>query len=59
SQIHLRNLLTLSEAGAYIIPASPGLYHGAKSIEDMLSFVTSRVLDILGIKNDLIKRWGD
>ncbi|MEM0127819.1 MAG: UbiX family flavin prenyltransferase [Thermoplasmatales archaeon] len=57
SQIHLRNLLTLSEAGVYILPASPGLYHGVKGIDDMLSFVTSRVLDLLGIKNDLIKRW--
>ncbi|MGC8645481.1 MAG: UbiX family flavin prenyltransferase [Thermoplasmata archaeon] len=59
SQIHLRNLLTLAEAGAYVLPATPGLYHGAKSMEEMFSFVTSRVLDILGVENNLIRRWGD
>ncbi|MEM0133821.1 MAG: UbiX family flavin prenyltransferase [Thermoplasmatales archaeon] len=59
SSIHLRNLLALSEAGAYILPASPGFYHGPSGMEDLYSFVTSRVLDIIGVENDLIKRWGD
>ena len=59
STIHLRNLLTLSEAGAYILPASPGFYHGPAKLEDLLSFVTSRVFDIIGVENKLIKRWGD
>lgn len=59
STIHLRNLLTLSEAGAYILPASPGLYHKPEKLGDLFSFVTSRVLDILGVDNKLIKRWGE
>ncbi len=59
STIHLRNLLTLSEAGAYILPASPGFYHGPSKMDDLFSFVTSRVLDIIGVDNRLIKRWGD
>lgn len=59
SSIHLRNLLSLSESGAYILPASPGLYHSPSKLEDIYKFVTSRVLDILGIENNLIKRWGD
>lgn len=59
STIHLRNLLALSEAGAYILPASPGFYHGPKGLEDLYGFVTSRVLDIVGVENDLIRRWGE
>jgi 4-hydroxy-3-polyprenylbenzoate decarboxylase len=59
STIHLRNLLTLSEAGAYILPASPGFYHGPSKMDDLFSFVTSRVLDIIGVDNSLIKRWGN
>ncbi len=59
STIHLRNLLTLSEAGAYILPASPGFYHGPLVMDDLFNFVTSRVLDIIGVQNKLIKRWGD
>ncbi len=59
STVHLRNLLSLSEAGAYILPASPGFYHLPKSMDDLYKFVTSRVLDILGVENNLIRRWGE
>ena len=59
STIHLRNLLTLSEAGAYILPASPGFYHKPSNLDDLYNFVTSRVMDIVGVENRLIKRWGD
>lgn len=59
SSVHLRNLLTLSEAGTYVLPASPGLYHDPKNLNDLFSFVTSRILDILGVENSLIKRWGE
>lgn len=59
STIHLKNLLALSEAGAYILPASPGFYHAPSKMEDLFSFVTSRVFDIIGVENKLIKRWGD
>lgn len=58
STIHLRNLLILSEAGAYVLPASPGFYHGPTRIDDMFSFVTSRVFDLIGVENKLMKRWG-
>jgi len=59
SQIHLRNLLILAEAGVYVLPATPGFYHGSTDMDGLLSFVTSRVLDLLGVENKLIKRWGD
>lgn len=58
STIHLRNLLALSESGALILPASPGFYHHPTGLEDVYKFVSSRVLDLLGLENDLIERWG-
>lgn len=58
SSIHLRNLLTLSEAGATIMPAAPGFYGNPKSIDDLANFVSARILNHLGIKNDLAEVWG-
>ena len=58
STIHLRNMLTLAEAGCHIIPAMPAFYHHPKKISDMVDFVTGRVLDSLGVENDLSPRWG-
>jgi len=58
SSIHLDNLLRLSNAGAVIVPPSPGFYTRPQSIEDIVDFVVSRVLDQLGIANALIDRWG-
>jgi len=58
STIHLRNLLSLSEAGATIMPASPGYYTNPREIEDLANFVSSRILNHLGVKNDIIQAWG-
>jgi 4-hydroxy-3-polyprenylbenzoate decarboxylase len=58
SAIHLRGLATLQEAGAVILFAAPGFYHGADSVQDLVDFVVARCLDQLGIDNDLIHRWG-
>jgi flavin prenyltransferase len=58
SPIHLRNMLTLSEMGCHIIPAMPAFYHHPKRISDMVDFIVGRVLDGLGIENDLSPRWG-
>jgi 4-hydroxy-3-polyprenylbenzoate decarboxylase len=54
---HLRNLLTLSQAGVHILPAMPAFYHHPKSIEDMVNFIVGRVLDILKIDHELYRRW--
>jgi len=58
STIHLRNLLSLSEAGATIMPACPGFYNNPKSIDDLADFVSSRILNHLGIDNQLNQPWG-
>jgi 4-hydroxy-3-polyprenylbenzoate decarboxylase len=58
SSIHLRGLATLQEAGAVILFAAPGFYHGADTVQDLVDFVVARCLDQLGIDNELVRRWG-
>jgi 4-hydroxy-3-polyprenylbenzoate decarboxylase len=55
--IHLRNMTTLTEAGAVIVPAMPAFYSRPKSIDDLVDFVVGKVLDVLGVEHDLLKRW--
>jgi flavin prenyltransferase len=57
SLIHLRNLTTLAEAGARIVPAIPAWYHHPQTIDDLVDFVVARTLDQLGIDCVPIKRW--
>jgi flavin prenyltransferase len=58
SAIHLRNMLTLREAGATILFLAPGFYHGAETVADLVDFVVARTLDQLGLDNTLARRWG-
>jgi len=58
SLIQLDNLRKAAEAGAVILPASPGWYHGVSSIRDLVDFVVARILDQLGLPHTLMKRWG-
>ncbi|NLW91527.1 MAG: UbiX family flavin prenyltransferase [Syntrophomonadaceae bacterium] len=57
NSIHLRNMLTLSEMGAHIIPPMPGFYHHPQSLDDIISFVVGKVLDAMGIEHQLYKRY--
>lgn len=57
SLIHLRNLTTLAEAGARIVPAIPAWYHNPQTVNDLIDFVVARVLDQLDIQCVPIKRW--
>ena len=59
SAIHLENMLKLARLGVVIMPPNPGFYQGAKSIEDLVDFVVARILDQIGIDNDLSPRWGE
>jgi flavin prenyltransferase len=58
SLIHLNGLTTLRQAGAVILFAAPGFYHGAETVDDLVRFVVARILDQLGLDNTLIPRWG-
>ena len=58
SLIHLDNMRKAAEAGAVILPAMPGWYHGVKSVQDLVDFVVARILDQLGISHKLMQRWG-
>ena len=55
--VHLENMAKLSGWGATIIPASPGFYTRPKTMEDLIDFVVSRILDHLGRDNDISQRW--
>ena len=57
SEVHLENLLRLKRLGAVVLPAMPGFYHGPQSIDDLLDHVVGKVLDRLGVKNDVGARW--
>jgi len=57
--IHLKNMLSLSEAGAVILPAMPAFYGKPVHINDMVDFIVGRVLQSLGIDNDLFMKWGE
>ncbi|MDH3634014.1 MAG: UbiX family flavin prenyltransferase [Gammaproteobacteria bacterium] len=59
SSIHLENMLKLSRLGVVILPPNPGFYHGAKSVAELVDFIVARILDQLGIDNDLSPRWGN
>jgi len=59
NNIHLENLLRLSQAGAVILPAMPGFYHGPETIEDLVDFVVGKILDQLDVQHSLFTRWGE
>ena len=56
--IQLKSLTGLCEAGAHIVPPCPAFYHNPKTIDDLVDFTVSRVLNLLNIDNNLIKPWG-
>ncbi|HET8553035.1 MAG TPA: flavin prenyltransferase UbiX [Gammaproteobacteria bacterium] len=59
SAIHLRNMLTLAEADAVVLPANPGFYHQPRSIEALVDFIVARILDHLDVDHQLMPRWAD
>ena len=59
STIQLENMHRLSLTGAVILPAMPGWYHGVESIDSLVQFVVGRILDQIGIDNELLNRWGE
>lgn len=59
STLHLENMLALSRMNAVILPANPGFYHHPQSVEAIVDFIVARILDQLGIRHELVARWGD
>lgn len=59
SEIHIENMLRVTRAGAIVLPASPGFYGRSDSVERLVDFVVSRVLDHLGVENRLMERYGE
>jgi len=55
----LRNMQAIHEAGAVVLPAAPGFYHGAATVADLVDFIVARICDQLGVPNTLIRRWGE
>lgn len=55
--VHLENMTKLSREGAIILPAMPGFYHKPKTINDQTNFIVGKILDILGIDNNLFTKW--
>ncbi len=58
SLVHIENMKRVTEAGAIVLPASPGFYQKPESIEQLIDFIVSRILDKLELGNDLSERWG-
>jgi 4-hydroxy-3-polyprenylbenzoate decarboxylase len=59
SAIHLENMLKLTQLGAIILPASPGFYMQPQSVSQLIDFIVARILDQLGVEQDLLPRWGE
>ena len=57
--IQLENMKRLVDAGAVVLPASPGFYQRPKSIGDLVDFVVARICDHLGIEVQLVTRWSE
>ncbi|MEJ2665723.1 MAG: UbiX family flavin prenyltransferase [Deinococcales bacterium] len=55
----IQNMLAANDAGAVVMPASPGFYHRPASIVELVGSITARILDHLGIENDRSPRWQD
>src|SRR5512135_1307390 len=53
----LRHLVALDAAGAVVLPASPGFYGAPRSVQQLVDFVAGKVLDVLGLEHDLLRRW--
>jgi 4-hydroxy-3-polyprenylbenzoate decarboxylase len=59
SLVHLENMLAVTRAGAVVLPAAPSFYSKPATLEAVLDTVVGRVLDQLGVPNQLMPRWGE
>jgi flavin prenyltransferase len=60
SSIQIENMLTVTRAGAVVLPAAPSFYSKPATVEALLDTVVGRVLDQIGLSNhQLMPRWGE
>lgn len=59
SEIAIENMHRAARAGATLLPAMPGWYHGVTCLDDLVDFIVGRVLDQFGVDNSLMQRWGE
>jgi 4-hydroxy-3-polyprenylbenzoate decarboxylase len=59
SAIHLENMLTVTRAGAVVLPPVPAFYAKPRSIDDLIELTVSRVLDLVGLPRPDAFRWGE
>lgn len=59
SLVHIDNMRRATEAGAVVLPASPGFYHGVRNVADLVDFVVARICDQLAVDHQLMPRWGE
>lgn len=59
SEVHLENMLKLTQMGVIVLPASPGFYMQPQTVGELIDFIVARILDQLGLNQDLMPRWGE
>jgi flavin prenyltransferase len=57
SLIHLENMVTVTRAGGVVLPAMPAFFNRPKTVDALIDQVVSKALDLMGLENDLVKRW--
>jgi 4-hydroxy-3-polyprenylbenzoate decarboxylase len=59
--VHLENMVSVTTAGAIVLPAMPGWYHRPRSLDDLIGFIVARICDLLGVELEqpAVPRWGD
>ncbi len=57
--IHLRAMVSVTEAGAVVLPAAPGFYHRPKTIDDLVRHIVLKILDVLQLEHSIPYRWKD
>lgn len=55
--VHLRNMTIATEMGAIVFPPLPSFYHLPQTIDQLVDHTVGRVLDMMSLPNDLVKRW--
>lgn len=57
NRVHIENMLRAHDAGAAILPASPGFYPRPKDFDELADFIAGRALSLLGLDHDLVSPW--